>query len=51
MFQVEVVQRAKTHILCSVSFFLKIMLFMREFNKKYGTARWFIKAPALCLTH
>jgi hypothetical protein len=37
MFQIEVIEKIKTHILCSVTFFLKIVPFMR-YVEKYGRA-------------
>jgi hypothetical protein len=37
MFQTKVVEKIKTHILCSITFFPKIVPFMR-YVEKYGTA-------------
>jgi hypothetical protein len=37
MFQAKVVEKIKTHILCSVTFFLKIILLMKK-HGKYGRA-------------
>jgi len=34
MFQTKVAKKLKTHILCSVIFFLKIVLFMRQWKPK-----------------
>jgi hypothetical protein len=38
MFQTKVVEKIKTHILCSVTFLPKIVPFMRQSGEKYCRA-------------
>jgi hypothetical protein len=39
MFQTKVVEKIKTHILCSVTFFLKIVLLMIKHGKYDGAGQ------------
>ena len=39
MFQIEVLEKIKTHFLCLVFFFSKILPIMRYCKKKHGRAR------------
>jgi len=54
MFETKVVDKIKTRILCSVTFFPKIMLFMRKCGKiwqRRAGLRWMYNtAHAHCMT-
>jgi len=49
MFQTKAVEKIKTHILCSVAFFPKIVPFMRKYGKILGQATDDNMAHAHCM--
>jgi hypothetical protein len=48
IFRTEAVEKIKKHILCSISFFPKIVPFMRECEKNRGTARQTTDDNTIC---